>query len=96
MDAAYDFLHSNLPKGENTHRMKSSYIFPPTWPPCSFLQYTAQIVALSDSVVEYEMNPIGTAIEHVYGLAENHPDAIFRQKVAKAIRTVEECFQKYK
>ena len=47
-------------------------------------------------IVEYEKNPIGTALEHVYSLAENDENIDFRKQLAHALQVVEECFDKYK
>ena len=47
-------------------------------------------------MVNYEKNPIGTALQHVYSLARTDASDAFRQRVGAAIQTVEQCFDKYR
>ena len=48
------------------------------------------------SVVEYEKNPIGKALDHVYGIAKSDENTEFKNHVTDAIQTLEECFSRYK
>ena len=49
----------------------------------------------SDALVDYDPDPIGRAAEKVYGLAADKADPVFSLKVDRALKIIEESFERY-